>query len=379
MKTLELTVYAVLLAVAIGLSWNAWKGEEPVAKDSVAIFDPAPVGLTEVIWDGKRNAATLEITGRGKDAVVWVTAGKKKRLPAPTGDDDDSAGDDDSAEADDDDSGIIEIETKPPEPQYGAPELASFPGSAAADKLLERYDPLEALRQFDDLTEEQLDEMGLLEPKASLLLRAGSEELKLEVGDKAYASSDTYVRAPGSRTVWLLSSKDIGPLRSASTNLRDRDLLGFEPTDAIDSDIQPASGRQFEAVHQGTHDKDNAYWADPDDPEQRDAVLHGFMTALFGIRASKYLKADEMPTRDQLEVVVTAAFRGQDGGELGSLVLARRVDEKRSRDDDVVYEWFASSHRLRRSWAKVSRTAAEEVADALDGVLGRGLGELAPE
>ena len=64
-------------------------------------------------------------------------------------------------------------------------------------------------------------------------------------------------------------------------------------------------------------------------------------------------------------------MRGQDGGELGSVRLARRVDEKRSRDDDVVYEWFASSHRLRGTWAKVSRTTAEEVADALDGVMGR--------
>ena len=372
MKTLELTVYAVLLLVVIGLSWSAWKGEEPVAKESVEIFDPAPVGLTEVLWEGERNAATLEIVGTGDDAAIWVTAGKKKRLPSPTGDDDDSAGlaafD---AAGDDDSADQVEEPTPAPEPLYGEAEVASFPGSDAASKLVERFSPLTALRQFDDLTQEQLEEMGLLEPEATLLLRAGSEELKLEVGDKAYASSDTYVREPGSDTVWLLSSKDIGPLRSASTNLRDRDLLGFEATDAIDSNIQPGAGRPLKAFHQGTHDKDNAFWADAADPEERDAVLDGFMKAVFQLRASGYLSPDEMPARADLDLVVAVAFRGQDGGELGSVQLARRVDEKRSRDDDIVYEWFASSHRLRGTWAKVSRTTAEEVADALDGVLGR--------
>ena len=375
MKTLELTIYAILLLVVIGLSWNAWKGEEPVAKDSVEIFDPAPVGLTEMIWEGERNAATLEIIGEGDDAQVWVTAGKKKRLPAPApealADDDSASNDDDSASNDDDSAEGSEAPTLPPKPLYGEAEVASFPGSDAAAKLVARFSPLTALRQFDDLTDEQLDEMGLTEPEATLLLRAGSEELHLEVGDKAYASSDTYVRAPGARTVWLLSSKDIGPLRSASTNLRDRDLLGFVPTDAVDSNIQPGAGRPFKAFHQGTHDKDNAYWADADDPEQRDAVLDGFMKALFQLRASSYLKADEMPGREELEPVVAVAFRGQDLGELGSMRLARRVDEKRSRDDDTVYEWFATSHRLRGTWARVSRTTAEEVADALDGVLGR--------
>jgi hypothetical protein len=366
MKPLELTIYGLLLLVAVGFAHNAWKGEEPVARTSVVLFEPGSVGITEVLWEGERNAATLEVAGEGDELAVWVTAGKKKRLPPPAPE---PVGDDDSA-GDDDDSAPPEPATPAP-PKYGEAELASFPGSKAARELVGRYGPLTALRQFDGLGDVELEEMGLLDPIATLLLRAGSKELQLEVGDKAYASSDTYVREPGSTTVYLLSSKDIGPLRSASTNLRDRDLLGFGAADAIDADIQAKDVRPFRVIHQGRHDKDNSYWTTPEAPEDRDAVLDGFMKAALQVRASAYLGADEMPARGDLEPIVGLAFRGEDGGELGGMSLARRVDEERSKDEEIVYEWFATSHRLRGTWAKVSRSTAEEVHDALGGVLGR--------
>lgn len=363
MKALELWLYAILLLVAIAFSWHAWKGEEPTRKESVTLFDPEPVGVTEVVWEGESNAATLEVAGKGDDVSVWVTAGQKKRLPAPAPEPkgDDSADDDDSAAGG----------KEPPKPRYGEPELTSFPGNDAAEKLVARFSPLAALRQFDDLTDDQLDEMGLLEPASTLVLRAGSEELKLEVGDKAYGSSDTYARKPGERTAYLVSSKDIGPLRSASTNLRDRDLFGFEAQDAIEANIQPRMKAPLLAIHQGRHDKDNAYWTDAQTPDQRDAVLDGFMKALFQLRANTFPKADEMPDRADMEAVVVAAFRGEDGGELGSVELARRPDPKRTTPENTVWEWFATSPRLKGTWAGVSRSTAEEVSDALDGVLGR--------
>ncbi|MCP4871271.1 MAG: DUF4340 domain-containing protein [Proteobacteria bacterium] len=367
MRTGELGIYALFLLICAGLALSSWKGEEPVSKESVVVFDAGGGGLKTVGWEAERNVATLQIDGKGEDASVWITAGRKKRItpdepatPAPAGDDDDSSG---SVE-------IVEVEPETPAPpQYGEPELTSFPGSSQAVSLVERLSNLTALRQFDELTDEELAGMGLDEPEGSITLSSSSKTLTLEVGSKAYGSSDTYARLSGSRTAYLLSSKDLGSLRSASSSLRDRDLLGFEPADAAAAQIQAPNAAPVPAAHQGRHDKDNSFWSQPDS-EERDAVLDGFMKSLLAVKASSYLQAEDMPTAADLEPIVSVQFASESAA-LGQIELARKVDTERSKDDEVVYQYFARSHRLKGSWAKVSRTTVEEVSDALAGLTGQ--------
>ena len=368
MRAGELGFYAAFLALAAVLAFSSWKGEAPIAKESVIIFDAGSGGLTTVQWDAERNVATLEVAGSGDGAEVWITAGRKQRLTADepevaSGDDDD---DDDSAGSVE----VIEVEPETPAPvEYGEPELTSFPGSSQAVSLVERLSTLTALRQFDGLTDEELAGMGLDDPEGSITLTSGSKTLTLAIGSKAYGSSDTYARLGDSATAYLLSSKDLGSLRSASSSLRDRDLLGFEPTDAVSAQIQAPDAPATEAAHQGRHDKDNSFWSSPDE-EERDAVLDGFMKSVLAVKASSYLQAEEMPTEAELTPIVAVQFVGE-AGPLGALELSKRIDEERTKDDEVVYQYFARSHRLRGGWAKVSRTTVEEVADALPGVLGR--------
>ncbi len=389
MKGAELGVYATLLILTAGLALHAWKGEEPASKEGVVLFDAGAAGLETVTWDGKRNVATLEIEGKGDDAAVWITAGRKERLkveppelptpPAAAGDDDDSAADG-AADGSADGAAVEEVEVgpeTPAEPEYGEAKTSSFPGSKQATTLVGRLSPLTALRQFDGLTDEDLDGMGLASPEGSITLAGGSKTLTLEIGGKAYGGSDTYVREPGSSTAYLLSSKDLGPLRSASSSLRDRDLLGFEPTDAAAAKIAAPGGAPVDAAHAGRHDKDNSFWTAPGG-EERDAVLDGFMKAALAIKASTYLSDEDRPADADLEPVVALAFADERGRPLGKLELARRADEERSKEDDVVYEYFARSHRLRGQWAKVSRSAAEELGDALEGVAGRTASEVTP-
>lgn len=364
MKTVEVWIYAALLAVSVVLAWGVWKGEEPASKGDVVLFDPGPGGVVSIEWDGERNAARLEITGSEDDLAVWVTAGRKKRIVTPVESDDD-----DSAPA----AGIEESTPAPkPEPEYSEPDLKSFPGSKQAENLVAQLSPLMALRQFEGLGAEDLEAMGLVEPKGHLTLRgAGDASIELWVGDKAYGSSDTYVREPDGTTAWLVSSKDLGPLRSASSSLRDRDLLGFEPTDAAAASLLAAGGRSLEVTHEGRHDKDNAHWMSADSEEERDAVADGLMKSVLAMKASTYLKADEQPAEGTWEAVLDLRFTDEAGAELGQLELVRVVDPEKSREDDPIYKYFARSHRLRGGFASVSRSAAEEVGDALEGVLSR--------
>jgi len=364
----ELSIYAALLVLGAGLAFSSWKGDEPVSKESVAIFDAGSGGLKEVAWDAERNVATLEVEGKGEHAGVWITAGRKARIvpEAPEVPEVVATDDDDSAGAVE----VVEVEPATPEPvQYGEAVVTSFPGSSQAVTLVERLASLTALRQFDGLNDEELAGMGLDEPEGTMTLKSASKSLTLEIGAKSYGSSDTYAREPGSTTAYLLSSKDLGSLRSASSSLRDRDLLGFEPTDAATVEIRAPNAAPVPARHLGRHDKDNSFWAAPDS-EERDAVLDGFMKALLLVKASTYLAPADMPTDADLQPVVAVAFAGDDGA-LGQLEVASRLDVERSKADDPVFEYYARSHRTRGGWAKVSRTTVEEVTDALAGLLGR--------
>jgi len=366
LKPIETGIYAALLLLSLGLAWNAWQGDDDsdggAASRDVVVFDPGSGGVALLDWHGERNVASVEIDAKSDDLLSWISAGKRPKIeppPAP-----EAAGDDDSASAAD------EQPAEPAKPVYGEAELRSFPGGKQVTDLVERFAPLRAIRRFDDLDTEILAEMGLDEPKATLSMTSASgKSLDLQVGSKAYGSSDTYVRNETSGTVYLLSSKVLGPLRSAESRLMERNILGFPAVDAAEATLAAAAGGGSRTLsHQGTHDEDNAYWADPDSADQLDANLDGFMKKIFQLRATTYPKDDERPAAESIESVLRVAFAG---GSDRYLELGRILDEKRSREAEPAYDWHARTQLTRDLWVKVSRTAGRELGDALGDVIDR--------
>ncbi len=366
MKPQETWIYAVLLLIAVGISWSSWTTEEVETKTSAEVFDPGG-SLTAIRWDGEKNVAELVIEGKGDDRSVWVKAGRKERIVQPKGDDDDSAADDDDSAADDDDSAKA---TKPkPEPSYGEAKIKEFPGNDQATKLVDSFSPLKALRQFGKLDADTLAGMGLDEPGAVLVVEGASRSVELAVGSKAYGSSDTYVMDRASNTVYLISSKVVGPLRGAESRLIERNLHPFEATEVATATVRAASGQEVAASHEGRHDKDNAFWADPADLSTVDTGLDAFLDTVFQVRASTYLAEDERVGEADVEPLFQVAFQG-DAGALGKLELARVVDAERSKGDEPVYDYYARADRTRGQWVKVSRSSGTELADAMAGLFG---------
>ena len=353
MKPVETWVYGVLLLVAVGLSWSSWTREEVEEKKSAVVFDPGSA-LTSIRWDGEKNVATLAVEGKGDDATVWVEAGRREKIAAPV------------APADDDDSAAGEPPPKP-EPSWGEPELKSFPGNDQALKLVDSFLPFKALREFGNVDDETLEGMGLNEPLATLELDGGGKSLKLHIGDKAYGSSDTYVRNPATGTVYLVSSKVIGPLRGAESRLMERDLQPFVSTEAASATLSTPEGGETTALHQGRHDEDNAYWADPSEPEAVDTARDALMDKVFQLRATAYPTAEERLS--DATPVARVSFADEGGEALGFVELARQEDAARSKPDEAVYDWWARSERTREQWVKVSRSTAQELVDQLDALL----------
>lgn len=292
------------------------------------------------------------------DAIAeWIDAGASEEITS--GDDDDS-GDDDSADA--------EASQPAPEPEpevvvtYGEATLRSFPGNATAKKLIESFSPLTALREFDDLDAEALAQMGLDEPKGSLVVEASSGTVTFEVGEKAYGSSDTYVRDPASNRVYLVASKDLSPLRGAENRLVERKLHTFEVSDLtrVQLSVQGAPVGT-ERVHQGRHDKNNSFWSLPDTPEDQDTVFGGFLDKALQLRASTYPTEDEKPDDSAVEEVFGMAFTGE-AGPAGTLRLGRIKDDERSTDEEIVWKYVARTERTRQ-WVVVSSATASELAD----------------
>ncbi len=363
MNAAETWTYGILLVVSLGFAHQSWKGEDVAVKEETIVFDTGKGQVDEINWEGEKNLATLSFEGKDDDTVAWITAGKRKKVlgpPIPA-----AASDDDSADAD---ASSPAPKKGPPRATYGAPELKNFPGNKQAVDLRKRYSPLTALRQFDDLEAATIEEMGLTEPKAKLRLRQDTRELFLEIGEKAYGSSDTYVRVKDTSTVYLLDSKALGPLRSAQSRLLDRKLIAKEPVDFATARIQRASGGEAEAALQGRHDKENAFWSRPGEASEPDTVLDGFLKKLFQLRASSYPNEDKQISDSEVEVLMTVALQGEDAG--AKIVLARKVDEKRSRDGDPAYTWYAKTAQTRQQWVKVNSGTSRDLADALPEVLG---------
>jgi hypothetical protein len=350
MKPLETWAYALLLLVAAGLSWSSWTKEEVEEKSSSVVFDPAG-GLSAIKWTAEKNVATLAVEGKGDDLAVWVEAGRKERIDA-TSDDDDSAGGDASTEA-----------------TYGEPELKAFPGNDQAVKLVDSFTPLTALREFGNVDDATLAEMGLDQPEATLELDAGGRTLKLHVGDKAYGSSDTYARNAATGAVYLISSKVIGPLRGAESRLMERNPLAFEAIEVAAATLSTPAGAEATASHEGRHDPDNAFWADPAQPEAVDTARDALMDKVFQLRATSYSDIDEQVADGDVVRVAGIAFTAEDGAPLGSLELARQPDAERSKPDEPAWLWWARSERTRGQWVAVSRTSGQELSDQIEALL----------
>ena len=360
MKPSEVRTYGLLLLVALGFSYQAWQTEAtPSATEAVVVFDPGKAGASSIDWTGERSAAHLEFSGPVDEAEVWITAGRRQRIaaPAPLP----SPEDPDSNEGGED---VEPAESKEAEPVYGEPELTSFPGNTTASGLAAQFAPLTALRRFDGLNDDQLKKMGLSVVSSRLLVEGGGRTLELEIGDKAYGSSDVYAREPGATTAYLLSRKVVGSLKSASTSLRDKNLFGFDPTEvARASVVLPNTKAPLVAVHQGRHDKDNAFWSAANSTEL-DAGLDGLVKGVFEAKAKRYLKRDELPVDSDLEPIVSVAFEDE-ARALGAISFSRRVNTERTTDSETVYFWYARSSRSRDQWVEVSKAVGGDLVDAL--------------
>jgi hypothetical protein len=320
-----LIAHAVLAAAGLLWAYAVWTDDGPGdTRAQVTVWDCGADAVARVRLDGERHDVTLERRGKGADAYWWVTHTSK--------------------------------------PEKGEPTTTQFTTSEQGPKYVESIAPLRATREVGQLDKDTLAEVGLDAPKDKLTIVCGGKERTFMAGNNAYGSGDRYVRDARGGAVYLLEASLVRDLESAQARLMQRKLHTFEWNKVQHLDLE-AYGERKTLLQRNRHDPAQSEWVDAAEPDRRNELYGNWLSRLRRLSVMEY-GTGERPGGEGLDVQPVASLRFRDGKdkELDRLEIVRVVS------DDAV-EYHAQSGAT-RSWVRMPRSLAREVAQDVRPVLG---------
>jgi hypothetical protein len=322
----SLLVHAVLALGGLGLAYAVWTDDDRGrTRAQVTVWDCDADAVTKVRLEGERYHATLERKGQGAEAYWWVSHASRTQ----------------DAEA----------------------TAREFTASDTVDKYLDTLAPLRASREVGQLDDETLEQVGLHEPKDRLTISCGGKDRTFLVGENAFGSGDRYLRDERGGAVYLTDAALVRDLESAQARLMQRKLHTFE-WNTIAKIGAGGYGRDKTLLHRNRHDPSQAEWVDEAEPDRRNELYGNWLNRLRRMSVLEYLNPDEEPGGDGADAQAVATLRFLDKRDkvVDELVLLRTVA------DDAV-EYYART-KATRSWVKLPRSLAKEVAQDVRPVMG---------
>ena len=342
MRYTQILIYGVLLAIALIASYLTWTHEPPGGKGDVVVIDLDEGGLQQVIFEEPDLRVAVSLRGEG-DGYCWGETRKvkdKPRKPEPPKRPGEEDADEDS-EGDDDDSadGVAE-----PEPPERITEEKAFRGNETCDKVLSRFTPMKALREFESVTDDKAAEMELLDSEASLTEISDKGQRVFTVGGRVYGSNHYYLRENDTGRVLLVESRMIGDIKGGSTRLMESKLQPFNKDEVVRA-VVASPQKQLEFLQQNRDDKKAAFWAASDEPASTADPADGWLDRVLRMRALQYIAGQ--PTN--LQPAIRVAWF-DDTTELGWMEFGTAVDA----DGETIYvartgntmEWVKVSDRM---------------------------------
>lgn len=325
--------HAILAAGGLWFAYQTWTEEDaPVeADDLIEIFACDASKLTKVTVESEQKTAVLEPRREGSETLYWISVTRK------------------SANA--------------------APETDSFVGNDKAEEYVDAVAPLMAIRSLGQVSEKQLEEFELKEPKTSLTVECDGRTFALQVGGTTYGAGDQYART-STGEVFILKPKAVSDLENASSRLMQRELFRFETKD-IDKIAIAGFGAGRTLQQHNRLDPRQAAWVDAAAPDRvNDLYGNWVQNRLEHLRVQNYLPVGAEPgseldaTAGANKVVtslLTLTYTGGDGEELGKLELVRV---------DAASKTYYARTSVTRGWVTVPTSAAEKVEEEVRPVLG---------
>ncbi len=354
MRYTQVLIYAALLLVALVAAYLTWTHEPPGGKGDVLVVDASAEQLQSVVYEEEEH--TVRVTRRegGDDGICWGDTRKLKDAPRVPDKVPPVLDRESETEAETETESESESETEPepePEPEK-IEEIKSFRGNKTCDKILTRFAPMKAIREFAQLSDEKLAEMELTEPSATLTVTTARGERSFQVGGRSYGTNDYYLRDLASGSVFLVESRVIADIKGGSTRLMERSVFGFKKEDA-ETAVVAAGTQQGAFTQMNKDDSKAAFWAASDDTSRAHDAADTWLDKVLRLRALSYYT--DAPTGLQPRARVEFASVDE---PLGWLEFGTAVD-----DEGKPIHVVRSTNTV--AWVEVSDTMGGDVLEGL--------------
>lgn len=286
-------IHGVLLLIVLAWAFQTWTRERPTAaqRQRMLVWDRDTSSVTAIDYRSARRH--VRVTRRSQDGEAYLWGEEIVRRPRP--------------------ASVAE----------GAQDVRAdtlrYPLGIAGDKLLADLSELRVLRDLGSLDADELRELGLEDPSATVTIEFDDGLRDLHLGRTVFGGSDRYAWDPTGSRGLVVPADVIRPLETGSGALRERALHGFSDSDVVSVRIEARGERRvLRRVSAGPGSP--AAWLPADSPQRPDPALSGFMERV-GQLAIDGFEPDLSP--DALQRLLRVEYLDGRGEPLGFVTLYR--------------------------------------------------------
>lgn len=334
MKAKAAAIHGGLAGVALLAAFATWQREPDAAtaEDMVVALDIGKSDLQEV----RLQTPELKFAVKRQDDQVWVHAAPvPKPPPAP-------ANAADGGTPSPGDAGVAVVQPPPLPPQPPPVPPRDMRGNALAEKALEKFAPLRALRALGKQPPEKLKEMGLEDPKRTLtVVQRNGRETVFKVSNAVLGIGAPYLMAPDG-SVYLVPTTMVSQLEGGQTQLVDRTHHAFKQNE-VDEVVVKAGDKQRE-FSQTTDDQGVTRLTQKKDPSKAEDLARNWNDKVFRLTTIEVLGKGETPLAGEPKVEGRVEYLRR-GKLLGWMDLARGANNELYVRSEHTAGWVKSSNR----------------------------------
>ncbi len=225
MKAQSAAAMGALAAVGLVAAYTTWQRPAEERDTEATVLDLSRAALERIRYeDGKRVVEV--VTARDG---TWVRQTEKPPAPPPPPPIATEAASDGGVQP------ASALAEHPPEPAPApAAKTREYKANETADRLVDKFAPLRALRALGVLSEEKLAELGLASSERTLEVTARGTTATFRLATAGQGSGSPYARSEDDGQVYLLRGTLLADLEFAASRLVDRRLHTFRE-DAYDA------------------------------------------------------------------------------------------------------------------------------------------------
>lgn len=261
--------YALVLVAASAASWRTYTSDDAPEKDGVLLLDGKREELTLLSYASPDLDVKVEQKTDAHGSYAWVSVDDHKvKKPAKEGD--------------------------PPPPVEH--KLSSFKAGSAADKLLDQFAPLAALRDLGTLDDAKIESFGLTAPDTTVIATVAGRTITLELGGETYGTHDRYARSRETGKIFVIDDEAFKPLKFASTRLPERSLYAAKREQVVSVSLG-RGGTTAEWTQVNKDDSSARYWQRVGgEAGQKDETFGNWFDKAFKLKSQSYVQDADKPS-----------------------------------------------------------------------------------